>query len=98
MSCCAIANSASFSSDAKVALRQRQRLQLVLADADARIVAGRERLQVEARAPGTHGHLAARGVDVDLRVVGQRAQQILQLARADGDRLAVLAVEIADAR
>ena len=94
MSCTAIANSASFSSDRKSLLRQRQRLQLLGAEADAREVGGRERLQVEARLPGVHRHPAARGVDVDLRVLGQRTQQVVQLARAHRRRLAVLAGEI----
>jgi hypothetical protein len=43
-------------------------------------------------------HLAAACVDVDLRIVGQRAQQVLQLARADGGGLAVLAGKIGDRR
>ena len=81
---------------AELALRERQRLQLLLPDADARIVARRERLQVEARAPRAHRHLAAGGVDVDLRIVGQRTQQVLQLACADRRRAAVLAREFRD--
>ncbi len=74
---------------AQLALRQRQRLQLVLPEADARIVGRRQRLQVEARAAGAHRHLRARRVDVEHGVVGQRAQQVLHLARGDGDRLAL---------
>jgi hypothetical protein len=43
-------------------------------------------------------HLAAACVDIDLPIVGQRAQQVLQLARADGGGLAVLAGKIGDRR
>jgi hypothetical protein len=72
---------------AQVLLRQRERLHLVLPLPDARIVGGRQRLQVEARAPGAHRHPASRGVDVERRVVGKRPQEVLQLARGDGHRL-----------
>ncbi len=78
----------------EVALRQRQRLQLVGAEPDARIVGGGERLQVEARARRAHGHLAAGGVDGERRVVGERAQQVLHLARGDCDRLRLLARQL----
>ena len=76
---------------AQVLLRQRQRLQLLAAQADPRIVGGGERLQVEPRASGPDRHLVVADVDVERGVVRQRAQQILQLARADRDGLAVLA-------
>ena len=91
MSCCAIANSTSLNSARRSRLRQRNRLQLLGAEADARIVGGGERLQVEARAARAHRHLVAADVDVEQRVVGQRAQQILQLARGDRRGLPVLA-------
>src|SRR4029078_11493107 len=42
----------------EITLRERERLQLLLADVDARIVAGRERLQIEARPARAHAHLA----------------------------------------
>ncbi len=78
---------------AQVALRQRQLLHLVLPDADPRIVGRGERLQVEARAAGAHRHLVVAGVDVQRRIVRQRPQQVLQLARRHGHRLGLLARE-----
>ena len=80
-----------FQEPAQVALRQRQRLHLVLPLTDARVIGGGQRLQVEARAAGAHRHPAAGGVDVERRVLGQRAQQVLELARRDRDRLRFLA-------
>ncbi len=94
MSCCAIANSTDFSSPRKLALRQRQRLHLILADADSRIVGGRQRLQIEPRSTGAQRHPAAGAIDGQHCVVRQRAQQVLQLARRDGYRLRFLAREI----
>jgi hypothetical protein len=48
---------------AKFALRQRQRLHLVLADADARVVGRRQRLQIEARPPRAKRHPVGTAVD-----------------------------------
>ena len=93
MSCCAIANSTDLRSPRRSRCGSDERLHLVLALADARVVRGRERLQVEARASRADRHPAAGGLDVERRVVGQRAQQVLQLARSDGHGLGFLAGE-----
>ena len=79
---------------AELALRQRQRLHLILADADARVIGGRQRLQVEARPAGAKRHAVGGAVDRQLRVVGKRAQKILQLSRGDGGCLRLLAGKI----
>ncbi len=59
MSCCAIANSAELEQRAQVLCGSVSVCSLLGADADARIVGRGKRLQVEARAPGAHRHLAA---------------------------------------
>ena len=68
-----------------------QRFHLVLADADARVIGRRQRLQIESRPPSAKRHPVGAAVDVEEGILGQRAQQILQLARADRDGLAFLA-------
>ena len=83
---------------AEFALRQRQRLHLILADADARVIGRRQRLQVEARAAGAKRHAVGGAVDGQLRIIGKGAQEILQLPRGDCGCLRLLAREDPNAR
>ena len=66
---------------------------MLLRQADARIVGGWQRLQVEARAAGAQGHLSGSRVDIEHGVFRKSTEQILELARSDGDRLILLARE-----
>jgi hypothetical protein len=83
-----------FQQPPQVALRERERLHLVLADADARIVRCRQRLQIESRSTCAKRHSAAGPVDRQRRVVGKRAQQILELSRGNRGCLRLFSPEI----
>ena len=66
----------------------------VLGRVQARVVGGGQGLELEAAAPGLDGEALVVERQRDLGGVGQGAQDVLQLARADGDR-GVLAADVA---
>lgn len=66
---------------AQLPLRHLHRLLHVLARGDARVVGGRHALQVEPALARLQHDLRGLRVDAQQAIVGQRAQQVLELSR-----------------